>query len=116
MTEFIQLAIVFDGTVGSQRWELYANGSLVASDAAPTDTSAGGSNSIGLGNDVGGGFNVGLNASNFEGDLAGIRFYNSALSAQQISDSYDAFVPEPSSMTLIGLGTLVLAARRRRDA
>lgn len=51
------------------------------------------------------------------GTLLGVAVYDSAISAATVKGNFDAFVPEPGALTLLGLGLFGLAKlRRRRDS
>ncbi len=51
----------------------------------------------------------------FTGDIEDVSFYNTALTASQVAAGYQAGVPEPGSLLLIGAGLLFVAERIRRD-
>lgn len=91
------IALTYDGT--TTRW--YFNGSEVGSNAANPDNSF---QQIRLG--------INRNIDNaFNGDLDDVRIYDNALTAQDVAAL--AVIPEPSSLALLGLGTLLIARRRR---
>ena len=62
------------------------------------------------GNAVGG---AGTGYGPFAGQLAIFRYYNRALTAQEIARNYSVIVPEPAMLSLLGLGALGLLRRRR---
>ena len=55
------------------------------------------------------------NLDYFRGDMSVLRIYDSALSASDVQQNFDAvMVPEPSAFALFGLGCLALLFRHRR--
>lgn len=49
----------------------------------------------------------------FGGLIDDVRIYNHALSGTEVGDLYTAFIPEPSTLALAGLGCLSLIRRKR---
>ena len=66
------------------------------------------------------GVQAGTGAGPFVGDMAAIEVYDTVLSGAALASAQNALLtttaPEPASAALLGLGTLLLAARRRRSA
>ena len=96
------MAAVCDGTYIS----LYLNGLFIA-----TDSNAGGPPSAGFGT-LGIGSNLHNNTDWYSGKIDEIRLYNRALTALEVFQISN--VPEPSSLSLLALGGLVVALRRRK--
>lgn len=98
---FEHIALVTDGATSS----LYLNGVLSATLASGLNTTAGGDNTR---------FGKQFSPFNeyFQGDIADMRIYTGALSAQQAASL--ATTPEPGSMALLTAGALGLLSRRRR--
>ena len=123
--DFIQAVAVIDRD--SETLRLFVNGvesagSLVSlgnlADWAGNDGGTDGALGSSHGNAVGGsgGALGNLNGyGNFVGDLALFRMYTEALSPEDVRELYVATaVPEPCTLTLLGLGGIGLLCRRRR--
>ncbi|MCP4040836.1 MAG: hypothetical protein GY731_02615, partial [Gammaproteobacteria bacterium] len=93
--EFIQVVATYDKnkTGSTDVVSLYINGSLVAQDAGQTALNDwAGSNDTGIGT-VNGNINVGKNVvTDYEGDIAIFRFYETTLSETTIADNFDSIV------------------------
>ncbi|MEM8494796.1 MAG: LamG-like jellyroll fold domain-containing protein [Planctomycetota bacterium] len=115
LAEFLQIVVVHDGP--NDLVSLYINGALAGSTDQLTDSvteAVGGNNAASLGGAATSSINLGVSTENFTGEIAGFRFYaGTALNSTQVSDSYTAFVPEPSTMALTVLGGTLIAVRRR---
>lgn len=99
-----QVVFTTDGTNGTN---IYVNGTFAQNMAQVVNISG----PVGLGGVYDGGpfFDV------LDGDILGFASYDSELSAVEVQTHSDAFfVPEPSSVALLGLGGLALLVRRRR--
>ncbi len=98
---FEHIALVTDGATSS----LYLNGALSATLASGLNTTTGGDNTR---------FGKQFSPFNeyFTGDLADIRIYTGALSAQQVASL--ATTPEPGSLALLTAGMLGLGLLSRR--
>ena len=119
-TEFIQAVATYDrnnpGTTDTL--SLYINGVFDSTDidtnvndwAGPDSSGIGGRNGFGTGGDNAGG--VSLNFGTFEGEIAIFRFYELALSGEEVEQNFEAIaspileIPEPSS----ALGLLVFVS------
>ena len=53
-------------------------------------------------------------SQNYAGGIDEVAFFSSALSASEVTSLYNAAVPEPATMTLLGVGGLLALVRRRR--
>ena len=114
--------INLDPTGGSNSISLYLNDSLIGSDSATgvLNDFAGG-DTTGLGG-LGGGSLTGIDNSvvgstftNFNGDIAALRYYNRELSLAEVQQNFDTLtVPEPSSSLFALLASGFLLGRRKR--
>ncbi|MGF1634196.1 MAG: LamG-like jellyroll fold domain-containing protein [Phycisphaerae bacterium] len=114
--DFIQ--IVF--ATGADGSKLYLNGALVASDATVNDSWAG-ANGAAIGGIGAGNLGAGGNIANtivpnaqFSGEIGLVRFYSAALSDAEVVDTYNAIVPEPGAVGMIGAGAFGGLVRRKR--
>jgi hypothetical protein len=106
---FNNVNVAIDGTGGTFRFDGAADGTSSGSGfTSPSDL-------IGT-RGLGGGI-----VESFAGDIAEIRVYNTVLTPaeraaieQQFVDTYAAPAPEPSSLVLVGIGTVSLLAFARR--
>ena len=51
---------------------------------------------------------------NFSGEIAMLNLYEMALTGAQVQALYNAVIPEPATLMLLGIGGAGLLARRRR--
>lgn len=81
--------------------------------AGETLTSWSGGNGAGLGtiNSDAPQFNFG----DFEGEIAFARFYQEALTSDDASELYQQVIPEPGSFAFLGLGSMFMLRRARRN-
>jgi hypothetical protein len=91
----------------------YLNGVLVETVAGGVLQTAAPSTNFTIGNQSPGG---GHTDEIYTGGLAGVSVYNTALTTPQILAQYNAAIPEPSSLVLMGLGAGCAVLRRRRTA
>ncbi|MFI4860770.1 MAG: LamG-like jellyroll fold domain-containing protein [Phycisphaerales bacterium JB063] len=97
------VVFIADGT----DMDVYVNGSY-------SGTMAGAS--LALSGDVGIGQAYDPIIGNFDvltGTILGVAVYDSALSASSVSQHYNAYIPEPGSFALLGMGGLAMLRRRR---
>jgi hypothetical protein len=96
----------------SEAIELYLNGELISSNTSDIPASLFNSKYSSY---VGAQWTSYNSGSWFQGGIDEAAIYDTALSAEQIKNHYDAatVVPEPGSLTLITLGGLLFARRRR---
>ena len=106
-TNFHLFGVTYDGTTARYFLDGVADGTAVNSQTFFT-----GIFDIGV--------QAGTGAGGFIGDMAAIQVYDTALSGAALANAQNALLtttaPEPASAALLGLGTLLLAARRRRSA
>jgi len=121
LDHFIQLVGVIDKDLDEMR--LYVNGQEVAAvaDSVNRWTGADGTGLGGVNGKYGGAGLAGGQTpfdfsgyGGFDGQIAQYRFYELALSGDEVLGNYLAVVPEPTTLALVGLGLLSLARRRRR--
>jgi len=49
-----------------------------------------------------------------DGGMDEVAFFSSALTQAEVTSLYNAAIPEPATMTLLGVGGLLALVRRRR--
>jgi hypothetical protein len=109
---------VVERTGSGAELPLYVNGLLADTDTSSLTDWTGGDGS-GLGqqgnNAIGGNFLGTLDGfGKFEGQIAMFRFYDTLLTPADALSLYSAAIPEPATLTLLGLGALGLLRRRLR--
>lgn len=123
LDHFIQLVGVIDKDLDEMR--IYVNGQEVAmvADTVNRWTGGDGTGLCGVNGKYGGAGLAGGQTpfdfsgySGFDGQIAQYRFYELALSGDDVLQNYLAVIPEPTTLALVGLGVLALARRRRRCA
>ncbi|MFW6163029.1 MAG: LamG-like jellyroll fold domain-containing protein, partial [Planctomycetota bacterium] len=125
-TAFAQAIGVIDlegtgGATGAPDLYLYLNGVLADSAldvAGFTDWAGSDGSGLGRVNGTIGGNKTGLLSGfgNFDGQIAAVRFYESALTADDALNLYRSVaVPEPATVTLLALGGLAAALRRKKN-
>ena len=114
--EFIQIVGVVDpDDTNSEKSRLYVNGVQVAADANQYDWRGGGGISVaGFTNFPLGGDDDGTVFQGLTGEIALARAYDNALSDADVLANYNASIPEPASLALVGMGGLLALSRKRR--
>lgn len=101
------VALVFDGTLATKTFGIYVDGVLRGSDTAiGTSGVVGGTD---LDPVVIGEYATLVANRSFAGDIAAVRFSDTALSAEQFMA-----IPEPTSLALLGCASALLLLARRR--
>jgi len=106
--DFLHIVAVWESGTSA---ELFVNGVSVGSKAFG-DSTLNGSNEGGLGRIVGGN-STAFSAGDFTGEIAAFNIYEGAATAGEVVDLQQAFIPEPGSLALLGLGSAALFVRRR---
>lgn len=112
--QFIQVVAVLDrdGNGDNDNHALYVNGSQVGTSSLDSGA-APGPNGTGIGA-VNGTYRGTLeNPTSFDGEFGAVRIWDSELFAEDVEELYTTVVPEPGSMSLLGLGGLLMWRRRR---
>jgi len=103
--EFVQVVGTYDRNIGGSTIDevtLYVNGIEVDYDDATGLNDWANTDDTGLGQ-VNGSINIGnSNVSNFEGDIAKFRFYEHALSAEDVSANFSAVAKRDADITNVG--------------
>ena len=111
--EFVQIVATYGYNGTNYEAELYVNGASAASSTHATRSDW---NRGKKGTGLGAAFDAlgaAGTAGKFKGDIALVRLYDSMLSDTDVQSNYAA-IPEPTSLVLMGLGTVLLITPRRR--
>ncbi|MEO0588395.1 MAG: LamG-like jellyroll fold domain-containing protein, partial [Planctomycetota bacterium] len=102
--------------------DLYLDGTLVGSANLPAATNGWTGANEGFLGSASGATGSGVAATTFDistitdftGEVARLNYYNGGFDQTDVTDSFNALIPEPGSLALLGAGLAVLAGRRRK--
>ncbi len=122
---FIHIVGVNDAdTNNADGVQLYVNGTSRDTDVGNVNFDGGDDSAFGYGSDGGTVNKIGTwknedklgDPEELDGAIALAQIYNHALTATEVENNYNAVIPEPATLALLGLGGLGVLLKRRRTA
>ncbi len=106
LNDWQQFVVTKDGT----DVRVYVNGDEIASHVMAETYSGAAPTTVVIGT------RLGVPTHSFGGDIGIVRLYGDALTAAEVLQNYNTIaIPEPTSLILVGLGGVLMLARRRRS-